>query len=535
MIWTERRETPRMRVEGLAYINLEPNNGGIILNVSEGGLCFQSAAPVHHTATVRFWYPQGNNGIEVDGESWSTTEAPESPGSHFIEADSELAWIDDSRKRGGLRFTNLPAESRKEIRNWIRQHAPTLAVDEKPALSPSPLRESPSLSAPLGRTTAARPGFATPTVLSPIPQPRTLLTGFSGGLIAGILISSLVTGLFILQSHRREIGQSLIQLGERLGGRSRPQATSADLSAGLPELQMALTETRPPSSKAQPVSRDQIPVSRPERLLAEPHAEAMASAAKPPALKIEAPPPVAATPPPTTTPKAPAATTTSSSTPSPSSAPTISAVSSTVPASPILPAAVPETKPASQPGVAIVHSKTTSTGSLSEKFLEVGKFNDKLWADKTTNQLSQFGYPARVVQKNSFWKKSYQVLVGPYTSDDEAEAAHKTLASRGFSPRSFERGTRGFTMPPALTLAGARMPVGDCVISWESYIPDALVKFKSSERGLAVTGEGTWVKRNVRYYEDAVVYTKNKDGSRNLVEIRFSGMKQALVFDRENF
>jgi cell division protein FtsN len=64
----------------------------------------------------------------------------------------------------------------------------------------------------------------------------------------------------------------------------------------------------------------------------------------------------------------------------------------------------------------------------AEKFLEVGKFNKRVWADKTTDKLSQFGFPFSVVQKNNLWKKSYQVLVGPYGSDQEAETAHKTLA-----------------------------------------------------------------------------------------------------------
>jgi hypothetical protein len=52
----------------------------------------------------------------------------------------------------------------------------------------------------------------------------------------------------------------------------------------------------------------------------------------------------------------------------------------------------------------------------AEKFLEVGKFNKRVWADKTTDKLSQFGFPFSVVQKNNLWKKSYQVLVGPYGS-----------------------------------------------------------------------------------------------------------------------
>jgi hypothetical protein len=67
------------------------------------------------------------------------------------------------------------------------------------------------------------------------------------------------------------------------------------------------------------------------------------------------------------------------------------------------------------------------------------------------------------------------------------------------------------------------------LISWESYTPDAIVKIESY-RGVGVNVEGRWVNHGVRYTEDAIAYHTNSDGSRTLVEIRFSGMGRALVF-----
>jgi hypothetical protein len=113
----ERRQTPRMTVEALTYVNLEPGNGGIILNVSEGGLCFHSTAPVQRTGTIHFWF-SGRN--------------------HRIEGDGGLAWTDETQKRGGLRFTDLPPEARKQIRNWISQPAIPLRIEEN-ARPPLPL------------------------------------------------------------------------------------------------------------------------------------------------------------------------------------------------------------------------------------------------------------------------------------------------------------------------------------------------------------------------------------------------------------
>ena len=67
------------------------------------------------------------------------------------------------------------------------------------------------------------------------------------------------------------------------------------------------------------------------------------------------------------------------------------------------------------------------------------------------------------------------------------------------------------------------------MISWESYTPDAIVKIEDTG-GVGVTVAGKWVKQGVRYTEDAIGYQKNRDGSRTLIEIRFAGMRQALVF-----
>jgi hypothetical protein len=196
----------------------------------------------------------------------------------------------------------------------------------------------------------------------------------------------------------------------------------------------------------------------------------------------------------------------------------------------MLRATAPEMEMAKPPGVDIEPSKVEGSGMRSEKYLEVGRFKEKLLADKTTGRLSQLGFPAAMIQRNRFFRgKSYQVLVGPYGDDHEAEVAHKDLASLGFKPRSYERGNRDFTLPRTLKVGGTDLPVGSCLISWESYTPDAIVKIESY-RGMGVTVEGRWVNHGVRYTEDAVAYHANSDGSRTLVEIRFSGMGRALVF-----
>jgi hypothetical protein len=46
-----------------------------------------------------------------------------------------------------------------------------------------------------------------------------------------------------------------------------------------------------------------------------------------------------------------------------------------------------------------------------------------------------------------------------------------------------------------------------------------------------ITTMGKWVERGVKSPADAFVYTNNPDGTHNLLEIRFAGKSQALVFE----
>jgi PilZ domain len=131
MISAERRQSPRMDVDGIAYINLE--NGGTILNISETGLCFQSTTPVPQAATIQLLFPQDQRQGEADCRPAWVDETQNKGALRLIEVDSELAWVDETRKRGGLRFINLTAETRVQLRNWIRQNTMPVTVNRKSA------------------------------------------------------------------------------------------------------------------------------------------------------------------------------------------------------------------------------------------------------------------------------------------------------------------------------------------------------------------------------------------------------------------
>jgi PilZ domain len=105
----ERRVSIRKPLERLAYISLPSNNGGLVFDVSEGGVGFHSIAPVKADGPIHFRFA-------VDS-------------ARRIRAVGELAWKDETGKTGGLRFTELPDDVREYIRAWLGQgKAPVVDV-----------------------------------------------------------------------------------------------------------------------------------------------------------------------------------------------------------------------------------------------------------------------------------------------------------------------------------------------------------------------------------------------------------------------
>src|SRR6202021_420997 len=195
----ERRRDTRTTVNRLAYITLESNNGGIRVDFSNGGLCFHSVDPVRRSETIHFWFLDHNRRIEADGK---------------------LAWMDETRKTGGLQFTTLPAEARAQIRDWISQPTAAPPAGGNPVQPHSSPAELATFSGSDPNRKVVRDGSAPLKARSLELNVRALLSGFSGGLVFGILISALVAGAFLLHGYRREIGDSLIRWGERLDAAS---------------------------------------------------------------------------------------------------------------------------------------------------------------------------------------------------------------------------------------------------------------------------------------------------------------------------
>jgi TonB family protein len=142
---SDRRLYYRQPIRTLAYVELDEGNGGIVLNVSEGGLSVQAFASLMDD--------------ELPGVRFQLSESE-----GWIQANARITWTGQSRKLAGLEFVDLSDESRGRIKEWlIREALPAGAVadpvpgpkTDEPLEAPADNREATIATVP-----APEPAFA---------------------------------------------------------------------------------------------------------------------------------------------------------------------------------------------------------------------------------------------------------------------------------------------------------------------------------------------------------------------------------------
>src|SRR6266436_8962729 len=97
----DQRQDFRKVPDKFAFLQLEGDDGGTVLDVSEGGLRFETFAPVQQNGPIHFWF------------SLNLRER--------IEAWGEVVWTSATKKCGGLRFLRLSEEGRALVRECISE------------------------------------------------------------------------------------------------------------------------------------------------------------------------------------------------------------------------------------------------------------------------------------------------------------------------------------------------------------------------------------------------------------------------------
>src|SRR5215469_5429157 len=134
-----------------------PENGGLVLDVSDGGLSFHSVAPVQTSESIQFL-------LSLRGHS-------------RIEGSGVVVWTNEMKTVCGIKFTSLSSGAREHLNSWTNQSKfPPAPREKKPMPRPvlQTSREPISMS-PAEKIVA--PVFAiSPTTNPPLtgPESRTI-------------------------------------------------------------------------------------------------------------------------------------------------------------------------------------------------------------------------------------------------------------------------------------------------------------------------------------------------------------------------
>src|SRR5260370_12583152 len=160
----DRRQEFRKVADKFEFLQLEQDDGGTVLDVSEGGLRCETFATVDQNGPVQFCLSlKLRDRIEVWGE---------------------LVWTNAAKKSGGLRFLIISEESRAQIREWL----------SRPSSQEVPGEEF--LRRAMATNTAARIGASEPDAVARFvskarPQHAALLSGAEGAGVSGTLFPTL--------------------------------------------------------------------------------------------------------------------------------------------------------------------------------------------------------------------------------------------------------------------------------------------------------------------------------------------------------
>jgi hypothetical protein len=80
------------------------------------------------------------------------------------------------------------------------------------------------------------------------------------------------------------------------------------------------------------------------------------------------------------------------------------------------------------------------------------------------------------------------------------------------------------------SLNGTAVAAGSYKVTWSAENGDPTVNFVKGKENVA-SAQAKWVDRNTKYDSDQVVYSNDGGSAPKIVEIRFAGKSQVLVFE----
>jgi len=272
----ERREKTRKVPDQFVFLQLEQDDGGAVLDISEGGLRFESFSPVQQQGPIHFWF------------SLNLRER--------IEAWGELAWTHEERKSGGLKFLSLSDGGREHIREYLghpatnRSPAKTVpgetdavanfvsrARPKQSTLFPGK-KETAGTSIPFPTTAVAAGGVLVPMQRHLAAMRRQLIIGLLiGTCVAGIVAFGAIKVSSYLRENRIQT-KPTVEIPAAAGPVNSSNSTAAPASPAAPKDVFALGNQKkggatprilaaPPVDAAAHTSRQKTPLT-PDQLWA---------------------------------------------------------------------------------------------------------------------------------------------------------------------------------------------------------------------------------------------------------------------------
>lgn len=173
-------------------MNFQSGNGGIVLDVSSNGLGFQAVEPLQTSESLPFR-------LFV-------------PGFSQVILSGRIAWLDETRRRGGLRVI-VPAPQQRAFEHWQRQYLGPPPGPDQPAENPRP------------------------AALASEPRPESKPSRISRNVLAACLLVALCAALAdasqLLLAARRA-GYLLSHLGRKFSGATQQGVSAAALPSAIP-------------------------------------------------------------------------------------------------------------------------------------------------------------------------------------------------------------------------------------------------------------------------------------------------------------
>lgn len=191
-----------------------PENGGLVLDVSDGGLSFHAVSPVQPSDKINFL-------LSLRGQS-------------RIEGAGEVVWTNAMKTVCGLRFTSLSSDAREHLNNWTNQShmsVPSTQTDMSPGPAAFRKREEPSCADADPSDAKSDPIFAIPPALESYLSEPMGKSMWGGQLFLWIIFG--LTGLAMLSSaylYGVHVGRSDVSSEIQPAAAPTPQAETPTLA-----------------------------------------------------------------------------------------------------------------------------------------------------------------------------------------------------------------------------------------------------------------------------------------------------------------